>query len=132
MNGCDAVTTDTMHRIKFNKEVMPEKIILSYYNSISFAFTEICGRSYGGGVLEILPGEVGNILVPVLDSVPIEKAREVLQRVDSIVRDGKDIELALDIVDNEILAAGLGIEEGICAATRKIWKKMQRRRLKRG
>ena len=132
LNCCDAVSTDTMHRIKFNNGVMPERIVLSYYNSISFAFTEICGRSYGGGVLEILPGEVGNILVPVLDSVPIEKAREVLKEVDSIVRDGKDIELALDLVDNEILAAYLGIEEEICTATRKIWKKMQRRRLKRG
>ena len=68
----------------------------------------------------------------VVDSVPIEKAREVLKEVDSIVRDGKDIELALDLVDNEILAAYLGIEEEICTATRKIWKKMQRRRLKRG
>ena len=132
LNCCDAVSTDTMHRIKFNNGIMPERIVLSYYNSISFAFTEICGRSYGGGVLEILPGEVGNILVPVLDSVPIEKAREVLKEVDSIVRDGKDIELALDLVDNEILAAYLGIEEEICTATRKIWKKMQRRRLKRG
>ena len=45
----------------------------NYYNSISFAFTELCGRSYGGGVLEILPGEVGNIYVPKLDMVPIEE-----------------------------------------------------------
>lgn len=51
-----------MHRVKFNDDVEPERILLSYYNSISFAFTELCGRSYGGGVLEILPGEVGNIL----------------------------------------------------------------------
>ena len=64
LNCCNAVSTDTMHRIKFNDGVEPERILLSYYNSISFAFTELCGRSYGGGVLEILPREVGNILVP--------------------------------------------------------------------
>lgn len=68
----------------------------SYYNSISFAFTELCGRSYGGGVLEILPGEVGNIIIPKLDSVPIETVREVLGRVDLIVRADEDIEKALD------------------------------------
>lgn len=34
-------------------------------NSISFAFTEICGRNYGGGALELLPKETGNILVPI-------------------------------------------------------------------
>ena len=58
LNRCNAVSTDTMHRIKFNEGVNAENVLLSYYNSISFAFTEICGRSYGGGVLEILPGEV--------------------------------------------------------------------------
>lgn len=132
LNCCNAVSTDTMHRIKFNDGVEPERVILSYYNSISFAFTEICGRSYGGGVLEILPGEVSNIFVPVLDNVPMEKVKEILKKVDEIVRSDENIELALDLVDNEILVNGLGIEADICANARQIWKKMQRRRLKRG
>ncbi|MCM1050215.1 MAG: class I SAM-dependent methyltransferase [Clostridiales bacterium] len=132
LNCCDAVSTDTMHRIKFNDGVEPERIILSYYNSISFAFTEICGRSYGGGVLEILPGEVGNILVPVLDNVPMEKIKEILKKVDEIVRRDENIELALDLVDNEVLVSIIGIEADICATARQIWRKMQRRRLKRG
>ena len=132
LNCCGAVSTDTMHRIKFNKGIEPERIVLSYYNSISFAFTEICGRSYGGGVLEILPREVGNILVPILDCVPIKKIRETLYQVDEIVRKGEDIERALDLVDNSILEEYLHIDNEICSAARKIWKKMQHRRLKRG
>lgn len=131
LNCCNAVSTDTMHRVKFNAGVEPERIVLSYYNSISFAFTEICGRSYGGGVLEILPGEVGNVLVPILDCVPIEKVREILAEVDRIVRNGEDIENALNLVDNEILVQYLHMDEDVCVATRKIWKKMQHRRLKR-
>ena len=131
LNCCNAVSTDTMHRVKFNAGVEPERIVLSYYNSISFAFTEICGRSYGGGVLEILPGEVGNVLVPILDCVPIEKVREILAEVDRIVRNGEDIENALNLVDNEILVRYLHMDEDVCVATRKIWKKMQHRRLKR-
>ena len=118
--------------IKFKEGIEPERIILSYYNSISFAFTEICGRSYGGGVLEILPGEVGKVLVPVLDCVPLEKVREVLHQVDQIVRNGENIEKALDIVDNGILKEYLGIDEKMCSMSRGIWKKMQHRRLKRG
>ena len=120
------------YRIKFKEGIEPERIILSYYNSISFAFTEICGRSYGGGVLEILPGEVGKVLVPVLDCVPLEKVREVLHQVDQIVRNGENIEKALDIVDNGILKEYLGIDEKMCSMSRGIWKKMQHRRLKRG
>lgn len=121
-----------MHRIKFNEGVDPERIMLSYYNSISFAFTEICGRSYGGGVLEILPGEVGNILVPVMDNITIEQVREALKVVDEVVRSGQEIEIALDYVDNEILVKILGISSDVCSQSRKIWKRMQRRRLKRG
>lgn len=132
LNCCNAVSTDTMHRIKFNNDIEPERIVLSYYNSISFAFTEICGRSYGGGVLEILPGEVGNVLVPILDCVPIEKVKEILHQVDEIVRNGENIEKALDLVDNSILGEYLHVNEKTCSMARGIWKKMQHRRLKRG
>lgn len=132
LNQCDAVSTDTMHRIKFNEGIEPERAILSYYNSISFAFTELCGRSYGGGVLEILPGEVGNIYVPNLDIVPIEEIRELLKEIDSIIRNKGDIENALDIVDNRILINYLAFEENLCKVARRIWKKLQRRRLNRG
>lgn len=132
LNQCDAVSTDTMHRIKFNEGIEPERAILSYYNSISFAFTELCGRSYGGGVLEILPGEVGNIYVPKLDALPIEEIRELLKQIDSIVRNNRDIEDALEIVDKKILVDTLGFEQKVCADARSIWKKLQRRRLNRG
>jgi len=132
LNCCGAISTDTMHRIKFNNGIAPEKVILSYYNSISFAFTEICGRSYGGGVLEILPGEVGNIIIPKLDSVPIKKVRAILKKVDEIVRADDDIEKALDLVDKEILVSEIGIEKSLCRCARTIWKKLQKRRLGRG
>lgn len=132
LNQCDAVSTDTMHRVKFNEGIEPERAILSYYNSISFAFTELCGRSYGGGVLEILPGEVGNIYVPKLDAVPLEEIRKLLEQIDSIVRNNKNIEDALDIVDKKILVDVLGFELKVCEDARGIWKKLQRRRLNRG
>lgn len=132
LNLCNAVSTDTMHRMKFNSDVKPENILLAYYNSISFAFTEICGRSYGGGVLEILPGEMGNIMLPKLDAIDEETCRSLLKRIDAVVREGDDIEKALDIVDKEILVDVLGIEAEWCEKCRAIWKKMQRRRLGRG
>lgn len=131
LNKCEAVSTDTMHRIKFNDSVSAEKIMLSYYNSISFAFTELCGRSYGGGVLEILPGEVGNIYVPKLDNISEDKVRSLLEKVDDIVRRNDDITKALDLVDDEILVTELGISKALCNEARGIWKKLQKRRLKR-
>lgn len=131
LNCCNAISTDTMHRIKFNEGVEPERIVLSYYNSISFAFTEICGRSYGGGVLEILPGEVGNIYVPKLDSIPIKKVRKVLGEIDGIIRNNEDIEKVLNLVDEEILVTEIGLKKTLCKSARTIWKKLQARRLSR-
>lgn len=132
LNRCDAVSTDTMHRIKFNDGVNAENVLLSYYNSISFAFTEICGRSYGGGVLEILPGEVGNIMLPIVDKIDETLRNELLGQIDIIVRNNEDIEKALDLVDQKLLVEVLGIDKDICISCRQIWKKMQKRRLGRG
>lgn len=132
LNQCDAVSTDTMHRMKFYLGVEPENVLLSYYNSISFAFTEICGRSYGGGVLEILPGEMGNIMLPRLDTIDPEFRNSLLQQIDEIVRKDANIEAALDLVDKEVLVSMLRIEPDWCRACRKIWKKLQQRRLGRG
>ncbi len=132
LNRCDAVSTDTMHRMKFNDGVEPENVLLAYYNSISFAFTEICGRSYGGGVLEILPGEMGNILLPKIEHIDLNIKDSILKKVDTIIRNEDDIEKALDLVDQEILVNLLKIDPDICKSFRLIWKKMQKRRLGRG
>jgi adenine-specific DNA-methyltransferase len=131
LNHCGAVSTDTMHRMKFRDGVDSKNILLSYYNSVSFAFAEICGRSYGGGVLEILPGEMGNILVPVVDGIDVSLRDELLGQIDGIIREGDDVELALDLVDEKLLVDALGIEAEICRQCRNIWKKLQGRRLGR-
>ena len=132
LNCCDAVSTDTMHRMKFNDGVEPENVLLAYYNSVSFAFTEVCGRSYGGGVLEILPGEMGNILLPKIRNINSALRTELLNKIDTIIRNDENIEKALDLVDREVLVNLLGIDPEICKQSRAIWKKMQKRRLGRG
>jgi adenine-specific DNA-methyltransferase len=132
INECGAVSTDTMHRIKFKDGTDKELVLLSYYNSISFAFSEICGRSYGGGVLEILPGELGNIMLPRINSIDPNIKKDLLSEIDKIVRNDEDIEKALDLVDKQILVNILGIAEEECKNFRNIWKKLQRRRLGRG
>lgn len=132
INKCNAVSTDTMHRMKFNEDVIADDVLLSYYNSISFAFTEICGRSYGGGVLEILPGEMGRIMLPKVESANEQLKKELIAFVDKVIREESDIEEALDLVDKRLLVDSLGIPSKWCAQCRTIWKKLQKRRLDRG
>lgn len=131
LNRCGAVSTDTMHRMKFYLDIDPLNVLLSYYNSISFAFVEICGRSYGGGVLEILPSEMGNILLPKIININPAKREDLLRRVDAIIRKDADIEQALDIMDKELLVDSLGIDASWCQKCRVIWRKLKKRRLGR-
>lgn len=133
LNRCNAISTDTMHRMKFEGGVDPELAIIAYYNSIAFAFTELCGRSYGGGVLEILPKEVGNIRVldPAQLAIDDTLKSDVIERVDDVIRSGKNIETALDYVDRAVLIDRMGFEEEVCEGCRRIWQTLQARRLGR-
>lgn len=132
LNKCGAISTDTMHRMKFNVDVDTDLLLLSYYNSISFAFTEICGRSYGGGVLEILPGEMGNIMLPVINNFPDDKKRWLLSKIDTVVRQDGNIEEVLQLVDEEVIIKHMGFDRDLCKTCRGIWRKLQKRRLGRG
>lgn len=131
LNECNAISTDTMHRMKIRTGIDRRSLLLSYYNSVSFAFSETCGRSYGGGVLEILPGEMGNILIPKLEHIAPAKLNRLLNVVDFIVRANSNIENALDLIDREILQDELGISQAVCSQCRSIWKKLKARRLGR-
>ncbi|SHJ43354.1 Eco57I restriction-modification methylase domain-containing protein [Lutispora thermophila] len=128
LNNINAVSTDTMHRIKFNDGIDKNKVLLSYYNSITFAFTEINGRSYGGGVLEILPREVGKIKLPYLQDFDDKKTEELISIIDKNIRNNGNIEEVLDIVDKEVLIDYLGLDKEVCMLFRNIWKKLMKRR----
>ncbi len=131
LNGIDAVSTDTMHRIKIKDEYDNKKILLSYYNSISFAFTELCGRSYGGGVLEILPKEAENIIIPNIDDMDEQNVNRLIGILDDNIRNKKDIREAIKIMDKEILENYLGISSNTINMYREIWKTLNDRRMNR-
>lgn len=131
LNGIDAVSTDTMHRIKIKEQYDNKKVLLSYYNSISFAFTELCGRSYGGGVLEILPKEAENIIIPNIDDMDEQNVNRLIEILDENIRNKKDIREAINVMDKEILENYLGVSPDIINMYRNIWKTLNERRMNR-
>lgn len=131
----EAVSTDTMHRVTFNNEHDNKRVLLSYYNSIGLAFTEIEGRSYGGGVLEILPGEVGKIILPDLrdeNLIDNDTVDELIQIIDDYVRSNDDILGILDVIDRRVLVDILGLNLGDVLEFRNMWVTLRERRLNRG
>ncbi len=92
-------------------------------NSLTFAFSEIRGRSYGGGVLELEPTEAEALPFPRQSGVlPLEELDLWARR--------KDPDQVLDEVDRLVLtSAGLGGDE--LRTLRDIWRKLSNRRLDR-
>ncbi len=126
LNEAKAYTTDTMHRVFINEGVNHKAFVVSYYNSLSFAFAEILGRNFGGGVLELMPSEVEGIYMP------YRKANaKLFDKVDQMVREKKTADEILDITDKELLQKGMGFSDKEIKLARSIWHKLMRRRLDR-
>jgi len=127
INQAHAYTTDTMHRVYVKPETNIEAFTASYYNSISLAFTEVCGRSHGGGVLELMPNEAERILLPYHK----DNAALLLQ-IDKLIRSKVDIENVLKITNEIILKQHYGLTQNEINLAHSIWKKLSARRLNRG
>ena len=127
INEAKAFTTDTMHRVTVKNGVDIRALTASYYNSLSFAFAEICGRSHGGGVLELMPNEVERILLPYN-----ENNAELLPIIDEKIRAKEDISELLKITNDKILKENYGLSGKEIELADSIWKKLSNRRLNRG
>jgi hypothetical protein len=126
LNRASAYTTDTMHRVFIHKGINKNALIASYYNSLSFAFSEIVGRSYGGGVLELMPSETGKILIP----YQYENA-ELLGDIDAMMRKKMNINQILEKTDKVLLHDNFGLSHREIEIANSIWKKLSYRRLNR-
>ncbi|MBV6640910.1 MAG: class I SAM-dependent methyltransferase [Cyclobacteriaceae bacterium] len=127
INEAQAYTTDTMHRVSIKEDVDPKALIASYYNSLSLAFTEICGRSHGGGVLELMPNEVEEILLPYS-----RENNYLIDQIEEDIRAGISIDEILKYSDKQILEKGFGFSPSDVKIANSIWKKLSNRRLRRG
>ena len=126
LNDAQAYTTDTMHRVFIKDGVNRKAFVVSYYNSLSFAFAEILGRNFGGGVLELMPSEVEGVYLPYC-----EENANLFEQVDQMVREKKTADEILDFTDKELLQKGMGFSETETKMARSIWYKLMGRRLNR-
>lgn len=127
INEAGAYTTDTMHRVFMKEGVNINAFVASFYNSLSFAFSEISGRSYGGGVLELMPSETGGIVLPYK-----QENKALLHQIDEMMRKKKGIDKILKITNVQILKKGYGFTNKEIKLADSIWKKLSARRLNRG
>lgn len=127
INQAKAYTTDTMHRVFVLPGINIEALTASYYNSLSLAFTEVCGRSHGGGVLELMPNEAERVLLPYHNDNAL-----LLKQIDKLIRNKSTIEEVLKITNQIILKEHFGFTQKEIILAHNIWKKLSSRRLNRG
>lgn len=131
VNAAAATSTDTVHRVRLVQQAGaqpdPRALATVFHNSATFAFAEIMGRSYGGGVLELEPREAEQLPVP----LPAHANAELAADVDLLLK-ANEIEKALDIVDRQVLIDGLGLSRDMVAQCRSAWVALRDRRTKRG
>lgn len=125
LNKCAATNTDTLHRVKFKQGIHKENFIVSFLNSMTFAFAEVLGRSYGGGVLTFEPSEAEKFPIPYISACDLD-----FQYVDSLVRNNQIMQV-LDYTDNILLKEKFGFSNTHVAAFRNIWLKLSNRRISR-
>ena len=122
-NPDDITCTDTIHRVKLREGVDGTWLAAVSVNSLTYAFAELRGRSYGGGVLELEPSEAESLLFP-KPSHALD-----LEEFDSLYRKG-DTNAALDAVDRHVVRdSGLGTKD--ITTLRGIWRKLSERRIRR-
>jgi adenine-specific DNA methylase len=126
LNEAKAYTTDTMHRVFINQTTDKKVFIASYYNSLSLAFSEIVGRSYGGGVLELMPSETEKIILPYNTANAV-----LLDDINQMMRKKEPIEKILAFTNQKILIDNLGWSKQDVQTATTIWEKLSQRRLNR-
>lgn len=124
-NQANAVPTDTIHRVKIYDQSKKSLLVSSFINSLTFAYSEVFGRSYGGGVLELEPNEAEELFIPYNPEAKID-----VNKVDKLIRQ-KRVQDALDYVDNILLKEYLGLDKQTIKDLRGIWEKLSFRRTNR-
>lgn len=124
-NHCGATTTDTIHRVRTHTGVSTEALCACVVNSLTFAWSEVCGRSYGGGVLELEPSEAESLIVPYRFASGLD-----VDYIDGQLRAG-NLDAALDHGDDILLRQGAGLSRKDVGHARSAWIRLQQRRLKR-
>lgn len=116
VNEADVLTTDTIYRGRLvpTSPVTAEAVAASFHNSLTLLSAEIEGRSFGGGVLELVPSEISRLSIP---AAPGMSGR--LTQLDQVCRaSGADSTALLDATDDALVAHVPGLTHHLLAELR--------------
>lgn len=125
VNETAATCTDTIHRVRFSSGIDRRLVANAFLNSLTFAFAEVLGRSYGGGVLELEPNEANRLPIPLRHAESLDH-----DAIDRLVRTA-EMTAVLDATDRLLLRDALGLSKRQVVMLRSVWAKLRTRRTER-
>ena len=106
LNEAGVFTTDTIYRGEMRQAYRGREVdlVAGFHNSVTMLSAELEGRTYGGGVLELVPSEIGRLSVPLVDTRKSIWTFDGISRRTGGQRDPDD--KVIDATD-EIIARGV-------------------------
>jgi hypothetical protein len=127
VNEAQAHSTDTIYAGRIRRgPISPRDFCAGFHNSLTLLSAEIEGRSFGGGVLELVPSEVSRLAVFGVPNLALE-----LTRLDGISRETDDDGTALVSATNEALISKLGLPRDFFSELELARRRLAGRRLAR-
>lgn len=124
-NKINAYTTDTAYRIK-TKKSYEKKLSFCFINSLTALSSELEGRHYGGGVLELTPSEIEKVLIPLPPSLKFNIS-ELNKNFNNSADDNKIL-----VRQDEIISKSLKVDIKYFKIIHEALLKLQNRRLRNG
>lgn len=125
-NEINSVSTDTFHRIKLINNFNIYKLLTLFYSSVTLLSVELEGRIFGGGALEILPGDLKNIKIPdIKDDIDFKK---IAEEIDFKLRNKIEIEEIVKWIDSNIVKYSK-FSENELKISYNLWKEINKKRI---
>jgi adenine-specific DNA methylase len=124
LNKVGAYTTDTAYRVR-SRGIAAETLVGAFVNPLTALSAELEGRTYGGGVLELVPSEIERLLIP----LPVDGVVDV-RALDRAVRT-TSMQAILSDHGAKVLA-GIGLTKAKSEALTDAWSQLRKRRQRIG
>lgn len=115
MNAARASYTNTLHGLRLRRAAAAQALVIGLHSTLTLLSMELCGRTYGGGVLKLEPSEMERV------HTAVPAGSGVASRLNRLLRSG-DYAVAVALADEAVLRNKLGLSRsdiGLLASARE-------------